>query len=242
MHLLRLNTGVPSTNDWRIDGRNLQTHDQPGAVSILPAGTHVSVLAASRTSCLVLEMDPLHLQQSGHHDGGRQVELPVKLTIPDRQIELLMTAMQADLEAGSPAGPLYGESLGHALSTYLATRYGTVAPKPEEFKGGLPKSRLNRVREYIEQHLGDNISLTALADVAGLSMYHFAKAFKQSTGATPHQFVVDRKIEKAKQLLRDAKRSILEASASTGFVDQSHFTKIFHRLVGVTPSEYRNQT
>lgn len=95
------------------------------------------------------------------------------------------------------------------------------------------------MREYIEQHLDSNISLTALADAAGLSMYHFAKAFKQSTGATPHQFVLDRKIERAKALLRDPNRSVLEASARTGFVDQSHFTKIFRRLVGVTPSVYR---
>ena len=241
-HLLRLNTGVPSPNDWRIDGRGQRTHDQPGAVSILPAGTHVSVVAASRTSCMVLEIDPLHLQRSGNPSGSGDVELPVKLTTPDRNIELLMTAMQADLEAGSPAGPLYGESLGNAISTYLIRRYGTSLSRVEEYKGGLPKSRLNRVREYIGQHLDDNVSLTALAEVAGVSLYHFAKAFKQSTGATPHQYVLDRKIDHAKELLRDPNRSVLEASSRTGFADQSHFTKIFRRLVGVTPTEFRNAT
>ena len=239
-HLLRLNTGIPSSNEWFIDGRSRQTRDQAGAVSILPAGTHVSVVA-NRTSCLVLEMDPLHLQQSVNHSAGGDIELAVKLTTPDRHIELLMTAMQAGLEAGSPAGPLYGESLGNSLGTYLVQRFGVFTPKLEEYRGGLPKPRLNRVREYIEQHLSDNISLTALAEAAGLSMYHFAKAFKQSTGATPHQYVLERKIDLAKQLLRDPNRSVLEASARTGFVDQSHFTKIFHRLVGVTPTEYRNQ-
>lgn len=71
--------------------------------------------------------------------------------------------------------------------------------------------------------------------MAGVSLYHFANAFKQSTGATPRQFVLDRKIERAKELLRDPNRSVLEAGARTGFVDQSHFTKIFRRLVGVTP-------
>lgn len=239
-HLLRLNTGGTSTSEWRINGRRQQTHDQPGAVSILPAGTHVSIVAY-RSSCLVLEIDPLQLQQSGHA-GSRDVELEVKLTIPDRQIELLMSAMQADLGAGSPAGALYGESLGSALGTYLVKRFGAVATKLEEYKGGLPKARLNRVLEYVDQHLADNVSLKALAEVAGLSMYHFAKAFKQSTGAPPYQYVLERKIERARHLLRDPNRSVLEASARTGFVDQSHFTKVFHRLVGVTPTEYRNQT
>ena len=96
------------------------------------------------------------------------------------------------------------------------------------------------MREYIEQNLEHNVSLTALAEVAGVSLYHFAKAFKQSTGATPHQYVLRRKIDRAKELL-SAKRSVLEASARTGFVDQSHIKKIFRRVVGITPTEYRNQ-
>jgi len=174
--------------------------------------------------------------------SSRDLELAVKLTIPDRQVELLMSAMQADLEAGSPAGSIYGESLGNTLGTYLVKRHGVFASKLEEHKGGLPKPRLNRVLEYVDQHLEDNVSLTALAEVAGLSMYHFAKAFKQSTGAPPYQYVLERKIERAKQLLRNPNRSVLEASARSGFVDQSHFTKVFHRLVGITPTEYRNQT
>jgi AraC family transcriptional regulator len=240
-HILRLNTGGGSMSNWRIDGRKQRTQDQPRAVSILPAGTHVSVVT-HRTSCLVLEIDPLQLQQGAAPSGGGDLELPVKLTIPDRNIELLMTAMQADLEAGSPTGPLYGESLGNALGIYLIQRFGVFAPKFEPYKGGLPKPRLNRVREYIEHNLANNISLTALAEVAGLSLYHFAKAFKQSTGATPHQYLLTRKIDRAKELLNDPKRSVLEASARTGFVDQSHFTKTFRRLVGVTPTEFRNQT
>ena len=224
-----------------MDGQSRRTHDQPQAVSILPAGTRVSVMT-HRTSCLVLEIDPLQLEESATPSGSGKLELPVKLTIPDRNLELLMTAMQADLEAGSPTGPLYGESLGKALGTYLVQRFGVFAPKLEQYRGGLPKSRLNRVREYIEQNLENNVSLAALAEVAGISLYHFAKAFKQSTGATPHQYVLARKIDRAKELLGDPDRNVLEASARTGFNDQIHVTKIFRRVVGVTPTEFRNQT
>ena len=129
----------------------------------------------------MLEIGPSQLQQSGHA-SSRDLELAVKLTIPDRQVELLMSAMQADLEAGSPAGSIYGESLGNTLGNYLVKRHGVFASKLEEHKGGLPKPRLNRVLEYVDQHLEDNVSLTALAEVAGLSMYHFAKAFNRALG------------------------------------------------------------
>lgn len=192
-HLLRLNTGVPSTNDWCVDGQHRRTRDQAGAVSILPAGVHVSVVAASRTSCLVLEMDPSILRQSSQPHRGADIELPVKLTTPDRHIELLMMAMQADLDAGSSTGPIYGESLGSALSTYLVTRYGAFVPRLEVYKGGLPKSRLNHIREYIEQHLDGNISLTALAEAADLSEVKPAlrtkawAAFPKLTGSVPER-------------------------------------------------------
>jgi hypothetical protein len=145
----------------------------PQAVSILPAGTRVSV--THRASCLVLEIDPLLLQQSATPSGSGDLELPVKLTIHDLNIELLMTAMEADLVAASPTGPLYGKSLGNTLGTYLVQRFAVFTPKLEGYKGGLPKPHVNRVREYIEQDLDSSISLTALAEVAGVSLYHFAK-------------------------------------------------------------------
>jgi len=136
-HILRLNTGGGSMSNWRIDGRRQRTQDQPRAVSILPAGTHVSVVT-HRTSCLVLEIDPLQLQQNAAPSASGDLELAVKLTIPDRNIELLMTAMQADLEAGSPTGPLYGESLGNALGIYLIQRFGGLPRSSNRTRAGCP--------------------------------------------------------------------------------------------------------
>jgi AraC family transcriptional regulator len=96
------------------------------------------------------------------------------------------------------------------------------------------------VFEYIDAHLGDNLELETLANVVGLNLFHFAKAFKQSTGETPHQCVLHKRIERAREFLRDRGLSVLEASARTGFVDQSHFSKVFRRIVGVAPSDYRS--
>jgi len=95
--------------------------------------------------------------------------------------------------------------------------------------------------EYIHAHLDTKVELSRLADVAGVNLYHFARAFKQSTGESPHQYVLRRRIEHAKELLRRPHLSVIEASARTGFVDQSHFSKVFRRMVGMAPSEYRNR-
>ena len=93
--------------------------------------------------------------------------------------------------------------------------------------------------EYINAPLADNLELPVLADVAALNMYHFARAFKQSTGEAPRQYVLRKRVEQAKALLRHSKVPVIEASARTGYVDQSHFSKVFRRLVGLAPSEYR---
>jgi AraC family transcriptional regulator len=190
----------------------------------------------------MLEIDPSHLQQTLTEEArGAKIELSHLLAVPDRQIKLLMTAMQEDLGAGASAGKLYGESLGNAIAVYIVGRYSTSTLKFEKFKGGLTKAQLNHVRDYIEQHIDGNPGLQELARIAGLSIYHFAKQFRHSTGFAPHQYLLQRKIERAKEFLRDPRRSVLEASVRAGFVDQSHFGKMFRRMVGVTPTEFRSR-
>ena len=160
----------------------------------------------------------------------------------DQHIESLLLALRSDLEDGSPAGPLYGESIATALAVYLQKRYGVPATKTTQYRGGIPGIRLNRVLEYIQANLGEDLKLFALAQTAGMSAHYFSELFKQSTGQSPHQYVLRARIERAKEHLRDSRVSVVEASAITGFVDQSYFTKVFRRIVGVTPTEFRAST
>ena len=168
------------------------------------------------------------------------IELREHWDLIDRHISTLLMEMMADLEDGSPAGPLYGDSLANSLALYLLKRYSNVTMRLEPYRGGLSRSNLNRVVEYINANLSDKLELGVLAKVAGVNLYHFARAFKQSTGETPYKYVLRRRIEKAKEFLVHSQLSVIEASALTGFVDQSHFSKVFRRIVGVSPSEYRN--
>jgi AraC family transcriptional regulator len=107
-------------------------------------------------------------------------------------------------------------------------------------RGGLPSARLKRIQEYIEANLDQEVALSQLATIAGMSAHYFAELFKQSVGLSPHQYVLRRRIEHARKLLHNSNMRILEAGVRSGFSDQSHFTKIFRRMVGVTPTEYRS--
>lgn len=242
-HLLHFYLGQPAMSEWRIEGKPRHVEDSTESVTILPAGIRAAVNVKGKTAGLVLELDPTHVANVlADAIPATKLELAPRWEVFDRQITLLMTALKDDVANGFPVGRLYGESLGNALATYLVERYSSPNPSLPLYKGGLSASQLSHVVDYIEQRLNENIGLADLAAITGLSMYHFARQFRHSTGVSPHRYVLQRKIERAKQFLRDPKKSVLEASARTGFVDQSHFSKIFRRLVGVTPSEFRAQT
>jgi len=106
--------------------------------------------------------------------------------------------------------------------------------------GALPRVRLRAVVDYVEEHLGASLTLEQMAAVTRLSAYHFARQFKAATGLPPHQYVIMRRVERAKQLLRaGTDLSLAEVAARAGFSDQSQFSRHFKRLVGVTPGHFR---
>jgi transcriptional regulator GlxA family with amidase domain len=106
-------------------------------------------------------------------------------------------------------------------------------------RGGLLPGAIRRVREYIEAHLDEKVSLQTLASVAGVSMFHFARAFKQSEGVTPHDYLIRCRVRRTMELLAGTDLSISEVAASVGFSDQSHCVRRFRERVGVCPRVYR---
>jgi AraC-like DNA-binding protein len=106
-------------------------------------------------------------------------------------------------------------------------------------RGGLPPGAMRRVREYVETHLAESIDLAALAGIAGVSLYHFARAFKQSAGVTPHHYLVQRRLVRAQELLARTELPLAEIALATGFSDQSHFARHFRQTLGTTPGQFR---
>jgi AraC family transcriptional regulator len=117
----------------------------------------------------------------------------------------------------------------------------SIEPVPrDQYKGGLSKVRLRRVLDYIDSYLAQSLAIEELAQVAGLSKYHFGKMFKQSTNVTIHQYVLSRRIGQAQKLLSDPRYSLAYVALAAGFPNQSHFTTVFTSRMGITPAAYRS--
>ncbi|MEM8722292.1 MAG: AraC family transcriptional regulator [Cyanobacteria bacterium P01_G01_bin.39] len=138
-------------------------------------------------------------------------------------------------------GRLYSETLGTQLAIHLLRNYSVYPLQLKQYSGGLSPSKLQKVIEYIEANLASKISLNNLAQVAQISPSYFLRLFKQSTGATPHQYVTQRRVELGKRLLKQGKLPIVEIAMTCGFNSQSSFTKTFRRVVGITPKTYQKQ-
>ncbi|HWN53076.1 MAG TPA: helix-turn-helix domain-containing protein [Xanthobacteraceae bacterium] len=130
------------------------------------------------------------------------------------------------------------------LSLHVRPRLGGIASFPQLTcaplaRGGLSPGVLRRVREHIDANLEANVDLTDLAAIADLSRCHFARAFKQSVGGTPHRYLMHRRLEKAQELLGGTELSLAEIALATGFSDQSHFSRRFRDHLGTTPRAFR---
>jgi AraC family transcriptional regulator len=137
-------------------------------------------------------------------------------------------------------GRLLTESLGNILAVQLVRHMTGNARAAHRPRGGPSRHKLRAALEYIEEHLDAELSLDDLAAAVHLSPYHFARLFKTSTGLPPHQYVITRRVERAKQLLRGGDDlSLAQVAVRAGFWDQGHFARHFKRLVGVTPKQFR---
>jgi transcriptional regulator of acetoin/glycerol metabolism/AraC-like DNA-binding protein len=142
---------------------------------------------------------------------------------------------------GSPSAALTSlantsAQVGPRPALVAATKGSSPAPVAY---GGLPPGALRRVREYIDVHLGDRTQLTELAAVAGVSVHHFAREFKRSTGVAPHDYLVQKRVDRAREMLARTGWSLSEVAFAAGFSDQSHMARHFRRLVGMTPGQFR---
>ena len=148
-----------------------------------------------------VRLSPLLLAEAAHSLGQDSLEILNRINQSDPAIVNLGLLLHREMEDDCPSGRLYGESLATALAFHVLTRYTVFPPKLREYTRGLGKSDLSLVLACIGDCLADDLSLDDLAASVSLSLYHFARLFKQSTGQAPHQYVLAQRVEKAKTLL-----------------------------------------
>jgi AraC family transcriptional regulator len=243
-HWLIVNHGPAFEFSLRFAGQEWAEPAPPDALTIIPAGypsqwrwrgatesTHILLAPPllARVAAEALDLNP------------DRVAIPPVYDLSHPPVQAAMLALDAELRAGGPGGRLLAEALGNVLAVHLLRHFATSGRAGTHPGGLLPRHKLRAVTEYIIEHLDAELSLDHLAGVAHTSPYHFARLFKNSTGLPPHQYVITRRVERAKELLRDRDRlPLAEVAVETGFSNQSHFTHHFKRLVGVTPKLFQS--
>lgn len=239
-YIVTINTGRPVTVETWAESQPFQRKPLlPGEISLYPASLCYRERTDRAGEFIDLHLDPKWFSPLDQPVTPTDAQLLPCLGFPDPLIRQIGLELKRELE--STADRLYAESMASALAVHLLRRYALDRSSNLEPAGKLSAHKLRQVIEYIDQHLDQNLSLSTMAAVVQISPYHFARLFKRSIGLTPHQYVVQCRVERARQLLRQGQLEIAEIADRVGFANQSHLNRHFKRLTGVTPKAFQNQ-
>ena len=162
-----------------------------------------------------------------------------KLTDP--AVYEIVHMLAEEMRPGGACAAMYSASLAFALLGHVLRGCPPAQQRGADGEAGLSPQRLARSRQYVENRLGGDLAVAELARAVDMSLFHFARAFKQSTGKTPHAYVLERRIAAAQSLVLNTTRPLNEISAELGFSNPSHFSAVFGRLTGTSPSAFRSR-
>ncbi|EDX83281.1 transcriptional regulator, AraC family protein [Synechococcus sp. PCC 7335] len=212
-----------------------------GRVDVIPAFLNHRTNWNQQVEFSVIAICPTLLSQATQELMQHDIELIPQVSIQDPVIEQLALALKVEIQTGCLSGRLYGESLGGAIAARLVQNYAVSKP-PLAFKAsGLSRSQLKRVIDYIEANLAQDLSIFDLASLTNMSKSYFSRSFKQSVGISPYQYVIQQRVERAKQLLKQQSISISDIALDCGFANQTHLTKAFRQMTGTTPKAYQKE-
>lgn len=238
LHDIRIVDGETRLGDLRAAG----DADLINTMTFVPAGHEVSGWSQNverRNSFVAVYLDP---DTAAHELAGLRSSVELKANLYFRNQNLMQTVqkLQRCLLQPESTDQLYIDALGVVLSVELF-RAAAAEAAVSKLGARLSNRQLSRVMEFIESGMDSPIALQTLAEIAGLSRFHFLRAFKASTGLSPHQFVLAKRLAKARDLLEQSQLPIAEIARLSGFGSAAHIAKAFHAQVGMTPSEYRRR-
>jgi len=241
-HTISVMTGDDCDVYQRRNGKELRATMRPGDVIITPAGPPKQWRFEDEAEFIALRMPPSFLQRIIDEERGgtkRHTDLLDNFQTRDPHIEQLVKRLLGESMTKAYASKTYAEALATELAVHLLRNYCVTNRAVAEHAHGLPIYKLRRATEFIEENLRDDLTLDRLSEALAMSPGHFAHAFKTTTGMAPHHYVVQRRIEHARSLLRNTDMPIAEIAHRVGFPNQSHFSFAFRRVTGVTPRQFR---
>lgn len=243
-HLITVYMGAPSRQQTIFSGRNFNILQTAGNVSVIPVATALqSWYDETEQDDIYLHLEPEFIKSvaEGADLNPDKIEIIPSFESRSPIIESMARMAFDELQRGNATGTnLYADSIANLLAVQLLREYSSERkPTEKRYVYGLTNRKLTLVLDLIENDLAEDLSLKVLANAAGLSEYHFLRMFKQSTGYTPHQYVINQRIERARELLKKTDMSITEIAYLLGFSTPAHFTHHFRRKTGFTPREMR---
>jgi AraC family transcriptional regulator len=241
VHMLTVRLRDQKIDRW-VEGRQIRDEvSRPGASYLLPAGTQSRWVCYGtyRTFTFFL---PTSLVERTAGEMGTDASVFERLgpgLSYDAVINELAASAMLELEAGAAGSRLQLDAIGTLLSVHLLRRAAGAASCRPPTQGGLAGWQVKRIEECIAARFNEALSLALLASEVGLSPYHFARAFKKSTGQSPHQYLLNCRLDRAKELLATSDTSIRDIAATVGYDNPSQLSRLFRSALGTTPDAYR---
>ena len=219
----------------RLAGRALYHRAHEGSLAICPAGLDISADTDQDLNALLVAIRPNNFALAAAEEGTFEAELSSRLCGHDQTLLDLAGVLARESKEGYPRGTLFWNETAGQFVDILAARYamGTRA-KPN---GLLTADILNRLKEFVFEHLDEPLDVARLAKMTNRSQFHFSRAFTRSVGVSPHRYVVHLRLRRAVEMVRDRKFGLAEIAVRTGFADQSHLTRWVQRVHGVSPTQ-----
>jgi AraC family transcriptional regulator len=240
-HVVSVNVGGPITGEFKKGGRFQRISKAKGAISLSPSYhpffRRSKIDENGSADVLFVALDPVFLSQTAEalEVYPDRVELVEHQRPTDPALWHIALALRAGVQVGGADDRMYGESLSTALAVHLLREYSGRPVRMQRAHGGLSREKLIRATEYIQDQLNTDLTVGAIAQSVNMSLDHFARLFKQSTGRSPYRYVVEARAKKARNLLASGKFSIIEIAHNLGFADQSHLTRQVKEVFGTTP-------
>ncbi|GAB5467753.1 MAG: AraC family transcriptional regulator [Rhodospirillales bacterium] len=229
----------------RFDGAWTRTHCAPGSISLLTRSqkSHWHWTERVNVAHVYLRAELFATIASEVMDRDvADICLRDLLNVQDPVVTAAVEAIRREADQRALGGALYAESLAAQLTVHLLRNYATVAFRDQVDRSGLTPLQRRRIVDDIEARLGETIDLESLAACVGLGVTSFARRFAKTFGCPPYAYVISRRVERARRLLAESDMALKAVAANCGFADQAHMTRVVKRGLGVTPSQYRQQS